>query len=253
MENNRINRREFIQIGVVAGTGLALGVQVVPSWLEAGDTAAVFCPSQWLCIDRQGLVTITVHRTELGQGPRTALPQIVAEELDADWKQIRFEPAPAGDLFKDPVWNTQSTGGSTSVRHMFLPLRKAGAAAREMLVAAAAKKWKVAPGSCRAENGRVVDGQGRSLGFGELADVVVVAAHTGEERIGADGLGRRLGEVGHRQGVLEGPGRLDGQPLEQGDLLVDEKKDRIVVAIDADLFHLLRMAGAFAFQPELLP
>jgi isoquinoline 1-oxidoreductase beta subunit len=96
---------------------------------------------------------------------------IVADELDADWKQIRFESAPAGDPFKDPVWNTQSTGGSTSVRHMFLPLRKAGAAAREMLRTAAAQTWGVPPEECATLEGAVRhDKSGRSLSYGQLCE-----------------------------------------------------------------------------------
>ena len=166
MENNRINRREFIQISVVAGTGLALGVQVVPAWLAAEDKAAVFAPSQWLRIDRQGLVTVTVHRTELGQGPRTALPQIVAEELEADWQMIRIVQADA-----DAKYGSMTTGGSTSIRQNWMPLRKAGAAAREMLITAAAQVWGVDRATCKAEKGAVVHvPTGRRLPYGELVE-----------------------------------------------------------------------------------
>jgi len=80
---------------------------------------------------------------------------IVADELEADWKRIRFEPAPAADPYKDPVWGMQGNWGSTSVRHMFEPLRKAGAAAREMLRAAAAQTWGVPEGECETYQGAV--------------------------------------------------------------------------------------------------
>ena len=107
----------------------------------------------WLTITQDDIVTITVNKSEMGQGVYTSLPMIVADELDADWKQVRFASAPAGDEYKDPVWGMQSTGGSTSVRHMHDTLRKAGAAAREMLVLAGSEALKAPLRECAAVNG----------------------------------------------------------------------------------------------------
>ena len=106
----------------------------------------------------------------MGQGVYTSLPMIVADELDADWKNVRMEVAPAADAYKDPAWGMQSTGGSSSIRHMYEPLRKAGAAAREMLLIAAARKWNVAVKECAVDLGRVRHIKtNRMLTYGKLA------------------------------------------------------------------------------------
>jgi isoquinoline 1-oxidoreductase subunit beta len=172
-----LTRRDLLKKSL-AGAGLTVFVALTPNGyriLKAEDRAkepAQSCSlNLWLRITPDNLITVVVNKSEMGQGVYTSLPMIVAEELDADWKQIRFESAPAGDPFKDPVWNTQSTGGSTSVRHMFLPLRKAGAAAREMLRAAAAQSWGVPPGECATQEGGVRhDKSGRSLSYGQLCE-----------------------------------------------------------------------------------
>ena len=108
-----------------------------------GEGGLGFQPSVWLEVRPDNPVIVIVNKSEMGQGVYTSLPMIVADELDADWKNVRMEAAPAGDAYKDPVWGTQATGGSSSIRHMYEPLRKAGAAAREMLMTAAAQEWGV--------------------------------------------------------------------------------------------------------------
>lgn len=121
-------------------------------------------PNVYVTIDSEGSVTITVPRSEMGQGVRTALPMILAEELEADWSTIRVEQAPGDRKFGD-----QTTGGSTSVRTRYQPLRRAGAVAREMLIAAAAQTWGVDPNTCRAQMSTVVHPpSGRQLSYGEL-------------------------------------------------------------------------------------
>jgi len=109
----------------------------------------------WITITPDNIVTVTVNKSEMGQGVYTSLPMIVADELEADWKQVRFVTAPAGDEFKDPVRNNQFTGGSSSVRDMYEPLRKMGAAMREMLVLAAARTWAVPARDCATFMGTV--------------------------------------------------------------------------------------------------
>lgn len=133
-----------------------------------------FCPNVWLRITPDNIVTVMVSKSEMGQGVSTSLPMIVADELEADWKQVRFKMVPAREEYKDPVWDMQTTGGSTSVRHMFLPLRKAGAAAREMLITAAARIWGVPTGECEAYRGTVRHRKsGRSLTYGQLSQRAV--------------------------------------------------------------------------------
>src|SRR4029077_3929107 len=116
-------------------------------------------------ISPDGKITIVVARSEMGQGVRTSLPMILAEELEADWKQIAIEQAGASTLFGD-----QTTGGSASVRTTWDPMRKAGAQAREMLVTAAATEWGVPRESCKAESATVThSATGRKLSYGSLA------------------------------------------------------------------------------------
>ncbi len=103
-----------------------------------------------------GAVTVLVDKAEMGQGIETSLPMLVADELDADWSKVRIEFAPVAPEYKNPVIGSQGTGGSTTIRGSFLPMRTAGAAAREMLVAAAAAMWGVEPASCRTEKGEVL-------------------------------------------------------------------------------------------------
>ena len=158
-----LSRREFVAVGVAAGAGLVVGFYL-PHAGRAGK--GVFSPNAYLRITPDNKVTIVVARSEMGQGVRTALPMILAEELEADWKQIEIEQAGASTLYGD-----QGTGGSASIKSTWDPMRKAGAAAREMLISAAALTWGVPRSSCRAENGAVVHGASkRRLSYGELVE-----------------------------------------------------------------------------------
>ena len=158
-----LSRREFIAAGTAAGAGLVIGFYLPHGTKNA--TGDVFSPNAYLKITPDNKVTVVVARSEMGQGVRTSLPMILAEELEADWKQIQIEQAGASTLFGD-----QTTGGSASVRTTWDPMRKAGAAARAMLISAAALKWGVARTSCKAENGAVVHAaSNRRATYGELA------------------------------------------------------------------------------------
>ncbi len=166
-----LTRRQFLKSVSVGGAALVIAVQWPRELLAAGGGAAAgaaapeFAPNVFLRIDAAGLVTVTVARSELGQGARTVVPMLVAEELEADWSLVRVEPAVAHPERYGPM----TTGGSSTVRGGWDPLRKAGAAAREMLRAAAAQRWGVAVGECRAEQGAIVHGpSGRALPYGEL-------------------------------------------------------------------------------------
>jgi isoquinoline 1-oxidoreductase subunit beta len=158
-----LSRRDFVVAGAAAGAGLVIGFYL-PHGSQSGKK--VFSPNAYLRITPDNKVTIVVARSEMGQGVRTALPMILAEELEADWKQIEIEQAGASTLFGD-----QTTGGSASVRTTWDPMRKAGAAAREMLISAAALTWSVLPSECKAENGTIkhVDSD-RRLKYGDLVE-----------------------------------------------------------------------------------
>jgi isoquinoline 1-oxidoreductase beta subunit len=157
-----ITRREFIQRMAVGGGALVLGVR----FSRAGAfPTEEFRPNAWVRIEPDGSVVVVLGKTEMGQGVQTALPMILAEDLDADYESIRVEQASPG-----PDFLHLGTGGSTSVMTTWEPLREAGAAARTMLVAAAAERWGVSPDSCRTAGGVVTHPPtGRRLTYGELA------------------------------------------------------------------------------------
>jgi isoquinoline 1-oxidoreductase subunit beta len=156
-----LSRREFVAGGVAAGAGLLIGFYLPH---KNSSSTEFFSPNAYLRITPDNKVTIVCARSEMGQGVRTALPMILAEELEADWKQIEIEQAGASTLFGD-----QTTGGSASVRTTWDPMRKAGAQAREMLISAAALMWGVPRSGCAAENGRIKhSASSRSLSYGEL-------------------------------------------------------------------------------------
>lgn len=169
----KLDRRDFLKLGAVAGGGLVLGVTIAgrvrPGEVLAGtDAADGFQPNAFVHIGEDGTVTIWVGKADMGQGVRTALPMIVADELDADWADVATVQADA----HPERYGRQMTVGSSSVRRgAWMPLRQAGAAAREMLVAAAAVSLGVPESELRTAKGRVHhDDTGRSLGYGELAE-----------------------------------------------------------------------------------
>jgi isoquinoline 1-oxidoreductase subunit beta len=158
---NPLSRREFVAAGVAAGAGLVIGFYLP----HGGSSKEAFSPNAYLRITPDNKVAIVVARSEMGQGVRTALPMILAEELEADWKQIEIEQAGASTFFGD-----QTTGGSASVRTTWDPMRKAGATAREMLISAAASTWGVPRSTCTAETGTIKHAaSNRRLTYGQLA------------------------------------------------------------------------------------
>jgi isoquinoline 1-oxidoreductase beta subunit len=169
-----LNRREFLKVSAAAGGGLLIGLYL-PGRIEAAtdQAAAEFVPNAFLRIAPDNTVTVISKHLEMGQGVYTGLPTIVADELDADWSQIRVESAPAdATRYGNLAWGgtSQGTGGSTSVTNSWEQLRRAGATARAMLIAAAAQTWKVNARTLRAENGFVIDPTGkRRASYGELS------------------------------------------------------------------------------------
>ena len=170
---NNLSRRRFLQIGAVAGGGLMLSLHL-PS--ANGDAEAAgadrFAPNAFIRIGSDGQIVLTMPYVEMGQGTYTSIPMLIAEELEVDLKQVRLEHAPPNEkLYGNPLLGgIQATGNSNAVRASWQPLRQAGATARTMLVAAAAKRWNVDPASCRAQDGEVHHtATGRSAKYGELA------------------------------------------------------------------------------------
>jgi isoquinoline 1-oxidoreductase beta subunit len=169
MKNSiKIKRREFIKVVGLSGGGLFLAsyVPLQNVLAKSGDDPKIFAPSVYLKIDSNDVVTIIVHRSEMGQGVKTALPMLIAEELELDWDKIVIEQADA-----DRKYGSQGTGGSTSIRRNWEPLRVAGATARVMLITAAATRWNVAIDECYAENGFIINkSTNEKLSYGELVE-----------------------------------------------------------------------------------
>ena len=173
------NRRHFLKVSALTGGGLMIGFHLAPT--QAADTPAEFAPNAWIRIDTNGLVTLRVGSSEMGQGVHTAIPMLLAEELDADWKRIKLEMAPADKAYTNPLIGQQLTGGSTTVRAFWTPLRQAGAATRSLLVRAAAKNWNVKEDECHTENGVVLHkASNRQARYGELATLAASLPAPGE-------------------------------------------------------------------------
>jgi isoquinoline 1-oxidoreductase beta subunit len=197
-----LTRRGFLKVGALGGAGLVILFRIPLADSEA-EAAAVLEPNAWLRVDPDGRVTVWIGRTEMGQGVRTALPMIVAEELEADWQDVGFEQAVPADKYGD-----MGTGGSTSIREMYAPLRQAGAAARAMLVAAAAAEWKVDPAACRAERGAVTHAaSGRQLAYGDLVERAATLPVPQDPPL-KDPKSFRL--IGTSPARLDGPAKVDG-------------------------------------------
>src|SRR5437870_4795311 len=178
-----LSRRTFLQTGAAVGGGLLLGFTLPPLSPLSPLPPRVrndgpFAPNAFIRIDRDGRVTLIMHKVEMGQGTYTSMPMLLAEELEVELSQVRLEHAPPNDaLYAEPLFGVQETGGSTSVRGNWEPLRRAGATARSLLVSAAARTWKVDPSSCRAARGEVIHGpSGRTLGYGALVDAAAALA-----------------------------------------------------------------------------
>ncbi len=160
-----VSRRGFLE-GVFSAGALVLGSRILPANLEAADTVdgAAWHPSVYLGLEPDGRVIIIAHRSEMGTGIRTALPMVVADELEADWKRVKIQQAIGDKKYKD-----QNTDGSNSIRSFWQPMRETGASARMMLVSAGAAKWGVPVTECVAKNHEVIHTpSGKKFGYGEL-------------------------------------------------------------------------------------
>ncbi|SNT32582.1 isoquinoline 1-oxidoreductase, beta subunit [Noviherbaspirillum humi] len=170
-----LSRRGFLKAAGVAGGGLVLGFFVPGMGRLARAQAAKtnYAPNAFLRIAPDNSITVAINRLEFGQGVNTGLTMLIAEELDADWSQMKSVLAPAGEMYKDPMFGMQMTGGSTALKHSFMQYREIGARARAMLIAAAAEQWQVSPAQCRTERGVVIGPNGKRAAYGQLADAAM--------------------------------------------------------------------------------
>jgi isoquinoline 1-oxidoreductase beta subunit len=205
-----VSRSNFLSLAAsFAGSlVLAAGVDVCTKPLEAA-AAADFVPNIWLRVHPDGMVTVFLNKTEMGQGVATGLPTLIAEELDVPLSRVRIEFAPAGPQWIYPTAPGQvSTGGSTSMRDSWLPLRRAGATARTMLVHAAAMRWRVSAAQLRTEDGAVIDpSTNRRASYGSLVADAAALPVPADVRLKSAHEFRLIGKTSTRTDI---PSKVDG-------------------------------------------
>jgi len=210
--NASLSRRTFLTRSAVAGGGLLIGLSLPTSvrrvFAQEGAAAAPkILPNAFVRIGADDTVTVFLKHSEMGQGIATSLPMAVAEELECDWSRVRCEHAPAHQDYAHTVFGIQMTGGSTSTWESFDQLRLAGAAAREMLISAAATQWGVPASACRAENGFVIQGERRAR-FGELAAAAAALPVPSSPKLKEPQEWKLLGRSTHR---LDSPEKITGK------------------------------------------
>jgi len=223
-----LSRREFLETAGATGASLLIAFHLPDGPRFASAPPATFAPNAWLRIAADDRITVIVDRSEMGQGVTTALPMLIAEELDADWNKIHIEPAPADNkAYANPLFGFQGTGGSTSVRAAWTPLRKAGAAAREMLVAAAAQAWAVDKSECRAARGAVAHARTRRRAtYGQLAALAAALPVPQDPALKDPKDWKILGTAVKR---LDTPSKVDGS----AEFGIDVKRPGMLVAVVA--------------------
>ncbi len=205
------NRRDFLNATVAVGGGLMLAL-TLPGHAGKASPARPKEKSQsqinaWLQIAADNSITLIVDRSEMGQGVYTALPMLMAEELSVDLDTIKLAAAPVGDAYISPGNGGQITGTSNSIQESWEKLRTAAAQARIMLIAAAAKRWRVDPAQCHASNGTIFHSSGRMLSYGEVADAASKEAVPKDVKLKAKTDFKIIGQSRPR---LDSPGKVDG-------------------------------------------
>lgn len=216
MKTVSLERRDFLRISAAIGGGLLVGFHLPGSAYATEPATADFVPNAFVRIrpDADGVsgrVTVIINKSEMGQGIVTSMSMLVAEELDADWAKIEYEFAPVDPVYAHPGFGIQMTGGSTSTFAMSIPMRKAGAGARAVLVAAAAKRWGVSEKECSTENGFVLHkASGKRAGYGELAGEAATLTAPNEVQLKDPKDFRLIGKSTHR---LDTPDKVHGKAI----------------------------------------
>jgi isoquinoline 1-oxidoreductase beta subunit len=214
MTKQIVSRRDFVVVLAMAGGGLLLGCHVGDRRKADGTTpdGSELAPNAFVRVRPDGRVTLVIAQVEMGQGTYTSLPMLIAEEMDIGLDQVDLQHAPADDeLYANPPMGFQATGGSTSVRGAWIPLRRSGAIARAMLVAAAAETWKVDPTSCHVEHGVVVHAlTGRRLGYGALATRAAALPVPRDVPLKEPRNFRLIGTAAKR---MDAPGKVNGSAM----------------------------------------
>ena len=212
--STQVHRRQFLITAAMTGGALLLKCAIHPgeALASAGsDTTKVIPLNAWLKIGTDDSVTIIVSQAEMGQGIRTTLPAVLAEELGADWSRVRLEDSPTDPLYRNPRVNWQFTGNSESTPSFFELMRQMGASAREMLIGAAARKWNVHPASCRTEAGKVLHKNSRRAArFGDLVEAASKIAPPAKPALKSE---KEWSLLGKSLGRVENPAKIDGSAI----------------------------------------
>ncbi len=203
----KLSRRRVLQVGAAAAGGLLISIVLPLPRGRASADAMHPMLTAWLRIAPDDSVTMMIPSAEMGQGITTSLPMLIAEELEIDWRRVQFEFAPANPAYENPIFHMQATGGSTSIRAFYNPLRQVGAAARVMLCQAAAAKWSVPVSECSAANGRIIHSSSQSENYGALADAAAKLPLPANVELKARSNWRILGQSTAR---LDTPPKVDG-------------------------------------------
>ncbi|MFO0984201.1 MAG: xanthine dehydrogenase family protein molybdopterin-binding subunit [Planctomycetota bacterium] len=222
MSARTLPRREFLRASVALGGGLLIAFRwpdkATARAMRTSSPADAFAPNAFVRIAADGAVTVIVNKSEMGQGVCTSMSMLLADELDADWTRVGFEFAPVDPVYVHPGFGIQMTGGSTSTFAMSEPMRKAGAVARAMLVAAAAQAWGVAAGECRTENGAVLhDATSRRSLYGELATSAAALPVPQDVPLKEPSAFRLIGKPTKR---LDTPDKIAGKAMFSSDVML---------------------------------
>ena len=209
---SRLSRRSFLASVVTAGGSLALGFEIPfgPQAIRASTAAREI--TAWIVIDPDDTIIIRVAKSEMGQGSFTALPMLVAEELECNWSKVKAEFAPPHEnRRRNRAWGNMSTGASRSISASQNDLRRAGATAREMLIAAAAAQWGVPASECAASNSTIAHrASGRSVTFGRIAAAAADITPPAQVALKEP---KDWKLIGSRQGRLDVPDKITGKPI----------------------------------------
>jgi isoquinoline 1-oxidoreductase beta subunit len=210
-EDTDLSRRSFLAASAAAGGGLLLSLSL-PFGGGAAAASDSFAPNAFIRIGSDGEIVLTMPYVEMGQGTYTSVPMLIAEELEVSLKQVRLEHAPPNEkLYANPLLGVQATGNSNAMRGAWKPMRVAGATARMMLIAAAAKRWGADAKTCRAQDGAVIhDATGRRLSYGELA---TEAAQMPVPQDVAFKQPEEFKLIGTRAKRLDAPGKVNGSAV----------------------------------------
>jgi isoquinoline 1-oxidoreductase beta subunit len=212
MENiQNQSRRDFVKASAAVGGGLTLGFYLPGSVSVAQAADASAMPNAWVKIGADNQVTILVARSEMGQGVATSMPMLVAEELEVDMSKIKVEFAPPAEVYINSLLGGQLTGGSTSVRDAWEKLRKAGASARMMLVAAAAKEWGVEASTIKAENATLIGPGGKRMTYGAAAPSAATMEVPKDVPLKPVSAFKVVGNA--KQKRLDTPAKVRGEPM----------------------------------------